>query len=511
MLLIVLGAAIGVLAGYSLSWILNAVDAENPVNAIIRAGIGSAGMYLFSIAMDHLTAILTLRVRRRLKNELRAIIAKKLAQLPYDQFAAGDSGNYVSWLQNDAEQLYTDAFQALFDGIMYLFMAIFSLTVMTASSWILGAVCVAQFAISFFAPQIFNKRMAKAAARRSAALEKSTEGFKDTVMGTGILYLNNLRHRIPERIAADSDWAEQEMFCTERTTRRINAFTSSVTLVNQIVLLSAAAIASALGMAPVGIVMSVGNLCGQFFGGVQGFARSIMAIKSTKPLWEKFEAEPEKESANLPPIRKISMENLSFAYGDRQILQNRSFSFDMKGKYALIGESGSGKTTILKLLLSLLPGYEGRIMYDETEQKEIDPAALYDQIAYVDQQVYLFQDTLKFNLTLGADYTDAQIRKVIKACKLESLIQSLPQGLDSPIHENGKNLSGGQRQRIALARGMLRNVQTIILDEGTSALDEENARDIEEMLMENENLGVILITHHLNDEIKQKLTAVYEL
>ena len=100
---------------------------------------------------------------------------------------------------------------------------------------------------------------------------------------------------------------------------------------------------------------------------------------------------------------------------------------------------------------------------------------------------------------------------VIKRCRLEDFVNSLPDSLDTVIKENGKNLSGGQRQRIALVRGLIRNVQYIILDEGTSALDEANALDIENNLLNTPQLGVIIITHNLRDLIREQLTAVYQL
>ena len=100
---------------------------------------------------------------------------------------------------------------------------------------------------------------------------------------------------------------------------------------------------------------------------------------------------------------------------------------------------------------------------------------------------------------------------VVRKCCLEEYVNSIPGGLDTIILENGKNLSGGQRQRIALARGLIRKVKYIILDEGTSALDEANALDIENNLLENEDMGVIIITHHLREAVREKLTAVYAL
>ena len=159
----------------------------------------------------------------------------------------------------------------------------------------------------------------------------------------------------------------------------------------------------------------------------------------------------------------------------------------------------------------MLPGYTGTVWCGDTEQKSIRMNSLYDQLAYVEQQVYLFQDTLRFNITLGQDYSDEQIMEVIEKCRLKEWFASLPEGLDTVIMENGKNLSGGQKQRIALARGLIRKVQYMIMDEGTSALDEANALEIETDLLDMPDLGVILITHHLTDTIRKKLTAVVAL
>ena len=236
-------------------------------------------------------------------------------------------------------------------------------------------------------------------------------------------------------------------------------------------------------------------------------------VKASKILWEKFSCSEQSEFAgkSIDEIPCISLQNLSFQYGERVVLQNKNYEFCAGCKYAIMGESGSGKTTLTKILMDVLQGYTGHVRYGSTDQKDVNLESLYHHMAYVDKQVYLFQDTLRFNITLGQDYSDEAIIDVIRTCKLEDLVASLPNGLDSMIMENGKNLSGGQRQRIALARGLIRNVDYIILDEGTSALDESNALDIEESLLAFSDLGVIIITHHLREQIKKRLTKVYEL
>ena len=164
-----------------------------------------------------------------------------------------------------------------------------------------------------------------------------------------------------------------------------------------------------------------------------------------------------------------------------------------------------------KLILGLLPDYTGCVAYGASEQREIELESLYDQVAYVDQQVYLFQDTVRFNITLGRSFTDEEVMNVIRICRLEEFVKALPDGLDTVILENGKDLSGGQRQRIALARSLIRKVRYLILDEGTSALDEKNAREIEDALLAQRDLCVILVTHHLREEARNRLTAVYQL
>lgn len=510
----VISAIFAVAAGYSLSWILNAYEAQGDrVRQLILASLGSVGMFGLCILTEYLGDLSLAWMQRRIKNDLRKMASRKLASLSYEEFYQKDSGAYVSWLGNDVDQLYTNAFEQLFQGIRRGFSALFAFVVMSMSSWYLGVAALILFVIQFTVPQLMNKAMERATQRRSQAMEQSVEAYKDTIMGTGIFYLSNLRQKIVERIAVSSDKAEQQIFLSNRTVCTVQNLLSLVSCNNQIVLTLVATFAAITGAAPIGIIFAVGNLCGQFFNGIGDAVKAVVSIRSTKPLWEKFELSVVKnEGAEInKPIDEITMQNLSFAYGEKQILTERDFSFVSGGKYAVCGESGSGKTTVMKLLLGLLPRYEGRICYDGIEQRQADVSSLYEQIGYVDQQVYLFQDSLRFNITLGQHYSEQEIWSVIKACRLQELVNSLPNGLDSIILENGKNLSGGQRQRIALARGLIRKVRYMVLDEGTSALDEENALDIEQNLMNRKELCVIVITHNLRDSIRKQLTRVYEI
>lgn len=504
-----------VYAGYSLSFFYTAYEyAGDKTKALFYAFLIELGIWLAAMGIGYTTSLAKAKIQQKLKNKLRSIVSSKMASLDYIQFVGRDSGHYVSWLTNDVDQIYSQSFSPLFAGIENLATAVFSLGALCLLSPFIGLAAIALLVVISVLPQLTNKRLQEANKNRSAAMEIGVESYKDVVMGSPIFFLTNLRNCICERISAASEKAELADYRFNCTNTTAQSLISTVSMIGQCILLLVTLLVAAAGATPAGAVLSVGNLAGSFFNGAGTFVRSFMAVKASKPLWEKFRMDtacPDTTKSNIDEIPEITLHNVSFQYGNKVILQGINYSFHAGCKYAVMGESGSGKTTLTKIILGLLPGYTGDIRYGKVEQKHIFLENLHRHIAYVDQHVYLFQDTIRFNITLGQPFTDREIMAVIKRCRLEDFVNSLPDSLDTVIKENGKNLSGGQRQRIALARGLIRNVQYIILDEGTSALDEANALDIENNLLNTPQLGVIIITHNLRDSIREQLTAVYQL
>lgn len=503
-----------VFAGYSLSFLFTAYEYEgDKVRALLITFGVVLGIWLAAMGIYYGSLLAKAKARQRLKTALCSMIGQKIASLQHAKLTEKDSGHYVSWLINDADQLYEQSIKALFTGIEELASTVFSLAALFLLSWQIGVAAMALLVIISVLPQLGNKWLQKANAVRSRAMEAYTERCKDVVMGASLFYLADLRGRIVERLEAASREAEKSNLRWNMTNTTVQTIVGTVSLAGQVLLVFVALLTAVIGSVPSGAALSVGNLAGSFFNGAGAFVQAFLTVRASRTLWEKFEtAETEPQSGEpLGEISAITLDNVSFAYDNHQVLSNRSCTFEAGGKYAVMGESGSGKSTLVKIILGLLPGYSGEVRYGDREQKEIELASLYHQVAYVDQQVYLFQDTLRFNITLGQSYTDEEIMTVIRRCKLQSLVAALPNGMDSLISENGKNLSGGQRQRIALARGLIRRVKFLILDEGTSALDEANALEIENSLAEEKELCVIIITHHLRQELQPKLNAVYSL
>ncbi len=512
-LLTVLASFAMVYAGYSLSFLFDAYEASGDrIMALVTTFLQVLGIWLGAMLLYYLALLARARIKMKLKGDLREMISGKIAGMSYADFSGQDSGGIVSWLTGDVDQLYQQSFSSLFTCIEELSSAIFSLVALVSLSWYVGLVAVVLLAAITILPQFTGKRLQKANTRRSRAQEVSVEGYKDTIMGAPVFFLSGLRRRIAQRVSRTSAVAEREFFRYDCCNTSAQILISTVSMVGQIVLLFLTLVAAVFGLANGGAALSVGNLSGSFFNGVSGLMQGYMTIKASKPLWEKFrqEADPMPRT-RLEDFTTIRLKDLSFRYGERTVLRDQNLTFCSGEKYAIMGESGSGKTTLTRIVLGLLPGYTGEVCYGSIEQRRADLSGLYSQVAYVDQQVYLFQDTLRFNITLGRDYTEEEIMDVVRRCRLERFVASLPQGLDTMISENGKNLSGGQRQRIALARGLIRKVRFLILDEGTSALDEENAVDIEKSLVSQKDLCVIFITHHLRCGIRDKLTAIYHL
>lgn len=199
---------------------------------------------------------------------------------------------------------------------------------------------------------------------------------------------------------------------------------------------------------------------------------------------------------------EIKYKNIEFAYSEKKntVFKNLNFTVAKNEKLAVAGESGSGKTTIVNLLLRFYEPTSGSIYINGTDIKDLTLKSLRSLITVVSQETYLFNGTIKENLLHANENADEE--KLIDACKaanIHSFIQSLPEGYNTKVGERGLNFSGGQRQRIAIARAVLKNSPIVVLDEATSSVDTENENEIKQSLNHLlRNRTSITIAHRLN-------------
>jgi len=214
------------------------------------------------------------------------------------------------------------------------------------------------------------------------------------------------------------------------------------------------------------------------------------------------------------PVNKdiISVKNLSFTYKNQPVLRNISLEIKKGEHLGIVGSSGSGKSTFIKLMLRLHHNYEGEISIIGNDLHALDRKTLAKMIAYVPQKPYVFSGSIRDNLTYGISHTisDDELVKVSKLAAIYDEIETMG-GFNAVVHEQGSNLSGGQRQRIALARVMLRKPQLIIFDEATSALDNENEALIQKNLEKIfAKTAIITIAHRLTTLRNSDRIIVFE-
>ena len=225
-------------------------------------------------------------------------------------------------------------------------------------------------------------------------------------------------------------------------------------------------------------------------------------------LFEILDSEPEKDEGAIVKDNvegNIHIDNVSFKYPttDHLVLKNISLNIKKGEMVALVGRSGSGKSTLVSLLYRVYDVDNGSIQIDGVDIKDYQLTNLRQHIAVVNQQVTLFDGTIKNNIAYGAEYSDEAIIEAAKKAHALEFIEKTPNGMDSMVGDNGLKFSGGQRQRLAIARAFLKNAPILIMDEATSALDNESEHVIKEALESVvENRTTIVIAHRLSTVMK---------
>ena len=508
-LFLILSSSSMVYAGYSLSFLFSATEyTSNAVSKLLFDAIKVTIIWLIAILILFLKEIVNAHTLRLMKNDLRMKISNKITSLNYQEFHEKDSGNYVSWFTNDVQQITDQTFSNFFSIIDNSATTIFAFLAMLKLNLYIGLIAIILFFITTILPQYLSKLMIKITSEKSESQELFVEKIKETIMGYNIFKVYNTFSVFTNRIKKSSNEVENVFFKYNKMEATVSTLIVGINLISQVILLVLTIFLSINNLTPIGAVLSVGNLAGSFFSAIGAVIKSISILKSSKPLFEKFSVKDDTISLkDIDNIDSITFKNISYNYSDKKVLENINISFEKGHKYVITGESGSGKSTLLKILIGFLKDYSGNVLYDDTELKEISPTSIYNNISYIDQNIYLFNGTIKENITLGQDFSDHDLYEALDKSCLLNFINELPDGINTIIKENGKNISGGQRQRIALARAIIRKIKFIILDEGTSALDKENAKEIEDTLISSEDLCVIFVTHNVRNEILPKVTT----
>lgn len=513
-LLCIISSFTNVTAGYMLSYLYKGISADS-IDTLFSSSIILVLIWLLALLSTYIKTIFESKAIQKMNNTLRNDICNKIISLDYESFHKMDSGNYVSWLTNDVNQINSLGFLKFFSIIESLFALIFTFIALTMLHYAISLAALALFLFMFVVPKVTNKRLALYTKAVSMEQEKFVESTKETIMGYNVFIGFNLLPHIYKRIGKYSNELENVIYAFRKNQSLVKTLIGVTNVASQLGLLFVTVYLVISKLTPAGAILSVTNLGGSFFSSLVNILNSYVALKSSRPIFEKFEFNDEKNDTNLlncpQNINKIEFNNIAYGYSEDLIFHDINMTFERGKKYAILGESGSGKTTLIKILLGFIKNYNGEILIDGVNKELYNNESIRENFAYIDQNVYLFNATVRDNITLGRNYSDSEIYRALKNSRIYDFINSTNEKLETIIEENGKNLSGGQKQRIAIARALVSGKSFIIIDEGTSAIDEKNATDIESVLVDNPDLTVIFITHNLRKDVKHKLDKVYTI
>lgn len=466
--------------------------------------ITSISLIIIMFLTEYIDGLVMSSYIKNTVNYLRTDIFSKVINKDIKDFSLDNSGKYISILYNDIKIIEDSFFNNLFQVISCFISFVISLVVLFLISPSI-VIFISVFGIlGFIIPNTLSKKLIVQKNEYSENLEKVTSITKDLFSGFEVIKGFNISNKINNIFSTASNNVEtsKKKYSVLEAIIRGFSLSFSVTIYLGVLLLGGYLMYKK--SITVGTAIIIIQLSTHIVGPVKLSISLINQIKSVSLIADKIEAILEDtqnifENTNLNNFEKsIEIKNLSFSYNkERNALDNINLNIDKNKKYAIVGESGSGKSTLIKLLMRYYNDYEGKILIDNNDLKNIYSSDLYKNISMIQQNVFMFDDSIKENIRLYSNHTDEEVLKSCERSGLTKLIDKLPDGINSFVGENGNKLSGGEKQRIAIARALINNTQILILDESTSALDNETAYNLEKALLSLNDLTLITVTHKL--------------
>ncbi len=460
--------------------------------------------------------IIQTRTVRELNNDVRHDLYLTLLQKKHMEYHMQDSGEYISWFTNDIKQIETLIWQPFFSCVGHIAQVVWCILALTTLHWSLAAVSIIIAIVTWLAPKAFQKKMAQLGDLCSKDQASALARLKDLLSGYNIFQQFQKQARFVQDGDVCSDAIEKPVERINRAQSIAYSLLGYLNVASQFLTDILIVFLASKGIIGISVFGGGANLVGGVATGLNQIAKYRISFSAGKPYFDKilYRTNPmqsEFQESEALIHSEIVVENLSYQYTNVPVLQNVCLRFEIGGKYALVGPSGCGKSTLLKILLGWLPDYSGTILIDGKDIRKCNLNEIQKKIGYIEQDVFLFNTTIRENITLGGTFTDSQLQQALQDSALIMDIDLLQNGLDTIVGEGGSCLSGGQKQRVAIARALIHNRTILFVDEGTSALDQANADIVEQSLLENHSLTLLLVSHHLSPNRKAQFTQVYEV
>lgn len=441
----------------------------------------------------------------------------KLTRKSISTFGVENTANYISAFSNDAATIENSYLETQFNILSSLVMLVGALIMMLAYSPVMTAVACLFFALPIGASYIAGNRIEKAERKISGKNSELTATLKDSLSGFSVIKsfrAEDAIFKIFSRSNADVEQAK----CEKRklgTVISTLAGAAGVTAQLGTFLVGAWLALSGREITP-GILLIFIDLTAYVITPIRDLPEQLASRKAAAALIDKLaeslsgNVRDEGTHVSKQLNRGITLEHVTFGYeAGCDILHDINTTFDAGKKYAIVGASGSGKSTLLNLLMAGHGNYSGKICYDGHEVKGISSKSLYDIVSMIQQNVFVFNASIRNNITMFHDFPRTEVDRAIELSGLSKLIAD--RGEDYLCGENGSGLSGGEKQRISIARSLLKHASVLLADEATAALDAQTAHQVTDDILSLSGVTRIVVTHTLEQAALRRYDGILVL
>lgn len=470
---------------------------------------------IYSPANFLISRLLRIRYMRDTILDVRKLAFDKIINMPFKQYSQKSKEVYISNLINDVNIFEEKFFINLLNFLINIGMFAISLLILIILDIKLAAGMFIFSVVLFFLARLFTRKTTALEKEISSTSEAFTTDMANTFNGLEILKLNNIEDKFLKKSVRTINRLEKRKYMAnvfthmQRDVIYILAFVVSVV----VLIYLGYKMQGDMDLTEATFLFMLSTSIGNYL--ISAFP-NWNQVKASTAIYEKI-AKPEENTVKVGNGTrefkfedKIELSNVSFSFGQKQILKNVSFTIEKGKKYLIKGVSGAGKTTLLNLLAMVHDDFEGIITVDRVDYRDISEKSFHEKVAFIYQDVFLFEDTIKNNITLYKDIPDEQVDYAVKVSGLQQFIEEKKDGLNERLSENGKNLSGGQRQRISIARAIAKDAEILFIDEGTSSLNVELGSEIERTFL-NLDSTVIAISHRYYEGITENYDYVIEI
>ena len=498
---------------YSIKIIIDSGMSQNREALTQAILIGAIVIFIYA-SLNFISLRLRNKLVRQIMSRYKNKVFESILDRDYREFSKEKSGKFISILTENMKKIEQDYLHQYFNISKNISLMIFSLVAMFIGNWFLTLLVIIASIIPMMISGFIGQKSASLQNSSMIADQKYLAKVKDILAGFLVIKSFNVKDAIRQDYKNESEKLDEIYFIKGKFDVLSNVISQLSGMIVFLVAFGGGMYLVFGGHTTIGSVTAIVQLVNFVVMPLNEIGMGMSKFREGQATLDAFEVKDviELQTGETKEYFDdvISFSNIDFSYPntEEKIFNHLSLKIQKGEKIAIVGMSGSGKSTLLNLLLRFYDVTSGHILIDNQDIQAISAESLYNLMTIVQQDVYIFDDTLRANITLNQSFTDEEINQAVQQSGLESYVLENESGLQTLCGENGSNLSGGQKQRLSIARALIRKTPILLLDEATSSLDNQVTTEIENSILDIQDLTALVVTHKLNENILKRYDRI---